>query len=228
MKIFVVISLFNEEKHIANVLKNLIKYKLPVVVVDDGSTDNSILKINELLCSSSLKSKWVKLLEHQINLGKGAAMKTGAEWAFAHGANAIIFMDSDGQHMATDLPKFINAFKKGECDIIFGSRNLGMGVPLVRYMGNKVASVVTAFLFGSYVSDSLCGFRGLTIKGYKKIKWDSKGYGVEIEMVARVGKRKIKYVEIPVETVYLDEVKGVTLLDAFGILGEVLKWKLTL
>lgn len=222
MKIFVVVPLFNEKKHIADVIKDISAYKLPVVVVDDGSSDNSELIIK------NLEFKNLTFLEHGVNLGKGAAMKTGAEYAFSKGADAVIFMDADGQHKASDLSGFIKLLNGGKYDVVFGSRNLNMGVPFVRYMGNKIASVIAAFLFGTYVSDAICGFRALTKRGYKRVKWESVGYGVEIEMVARVGKYKISHTEIPVETVYYDHVKGVTLLDAFGILGQVVKWKLTI
>ena len=74
----------------------------------------------------------------------------------------------------------------------------------------------------------ICGFRGLTKRGYQKVKWESNGYGVEMEIVARVGKYNVRHTEVPVETLYLNDVKGVTLLDAFGILAEVVKLKLTL
>jgi glycosyltransferase involved in cell wall biosynthesis len=221
MKIFIVIPLFNEKKNINSVLKDIDKYKLPVVVVDDGSIDGSETKVKEL------RIKNLVLLEHKINLGKGAAMKTGAEYAFKEGAGAVIFMDSDGQHKASDLPRFIDALKSGKYDIVLGSRNLSMGVPLVRYLGNKVASVVMALLFNIYISDVICGFRAITKTGYIKIKWDSDRYGVETEMVVRIGKEKLRFCEVPVETVYHDSVKGVTLLDAFGILGEVVKWRFT-
>jgi glycosyltransferase involved in cell wall biosynthesis len=226
MNISIVIPLHNEEKHIGEVLNEVSKYKLPIVVVNDGSYDNSKVKIQKSKIQFKIQN--LTVLEHKINLGKGAAMKTGAEFAFQNGADAVIFMDSDGQHKASDLPKFVTALNSKKYDIVYGTRNLSMGVPLVRYLGNKIASLITARLFGGYVSDSICGFRGLTKKGYQKIKWDSVGYGVEIEMVARAGKRKITHTEVPVETVYLDGVKGVTLLDAFGILGEVVKWRLTL
>jgi glycosyltransferase involved in cell wall biosynthesis len=222
MKIFVVIPFCNEKKHLSSVLKSVSKYSLPIVVVDDGSKDGSGAEVK------GLKIKDLTLLTHNVNLGKGAALKTGAEYAFNKGADAVIFMDSDGQHLATDLPKFLEVLKSGKYGVVFGSRNLGMGVPLVRYLGNKIASVFSAALFKVYVSDATCGFRALTRNGYEKIKWESEGYGVEIEMVARVGKYNVKHLEVPVETVYLDDVKGVTLFDAFGILGEVVKWKLTL
>lgn len=224
MKISVVIPLHNEKTRIIGVLKDVSKYNLPVVVVDDGSTD----KTPGVLQKLEIRNLKSEILRHQVNLGKGATMKTGAIYAFEHGAEAVIFMDADGQHRASDLPKFINALNSKKYDVVIGSRNLGLGVPLVRYLGNKAASVITALLFGTYVSDAICGFRALTKKAFEKIRWESKGYGVEVEMVARIGKYKITHTEVQVDTVYLDGVKGVTLLDAFGILGQVVKWKLTL
>jgi len=219
MKIFIVIPLFNEEKHVNNVIKEVLNYKLPVVAVDDGSKDNSF----------NVASKFkITNLRHEINLGKGAAMKTGADYAFSKGADAVVFMDSDGQHAPTDLQKFINKLLDRDCDVIFGSRNLNYGVPLVRYLGNKFASVLVSLLFGIYVSDLICGYRAVTKKGYQKIKWESTGYGVETEMVVRTARTKSKYCEIPIETIYLDKVKGVTILDAFGILLQVIKWRLTI
>src|SRR5690349_9644350 len=101
MKIFVVIPLCNEKKHIASVLKEVSKYKMPIVVVDDGSKDGSALEVAKAKISN------LTLLTHGVNLGKGAAMKTGAEFAFAKGADSIVFMDSDGQHIASDLPRFV-------------------------------------------------------------------------------------------------------------------------
>jgi glycosyltransferase involved in cell wall biosynthesis len=222
MKIYVVISLFNERKHIDGVLGDVSGYKLPIVVVDDGSTDRSRFKIHEL------GFKNLTILKHKVNLGKGAAMKTGCDFAFGQGADAVIFMDSDGQHMANDLPKFINSLKSGKYEVILGSRNYNYGVPLVRYLGNKFASLLMAFLFHIYVSDVICGFRAITKGGYKKILWDSDGYGVETEMVARIGKQHLRFCEIPVETIYHNKVKGVTLLDAIGIFIQVLKWRLTI
>jgi glycosyltransferase involved in cell wall biosynthesis len=222
MNIFIIVPLLNEERHIVGLLKDLSKYGLSVVVVDDGSTDSSRLKIKDF------KLKNLTLLTHQINLGKGAAMKTGADYAFNHGADAVIFMDSDGQHNSSDLPGFIKALESGDYGVVFGSRNYGYGVPLVRYLGNKFASVIMSFFFHTYVSDVVCGFKGVTKEAYKKIKWDSAGYGVEAEIVARVGKIQISHCEVPIKTIYHDKVKGVTILDAFGIFGEIIRWKLTI
>ena len=221
MKIYIVIPAHNEGKRIGKVITDIgaAKLNLPIIVVDDGSKDNTGVVAKNL--------KAVVLI-HKINLGKGAAMKTGCDYAFTNGADAVILMDSDGQHEAADLKKFIVALNSGKYDVILGSRNYSYGVPLVRYLGNKFASVVMAALFHIYVSDVICGFRAVTKNGYDKIRWDSDGYGVETEMVARMGKKRVNFCEVPVETIYHDNVKGVTLLDAFGILGDVIKWRLTI
>lgn len=215
MKIFIVVPAYNEEKRIGEVLISLKKLKLTVIVVDDGSSDKTF----------NVAGKHnVTAIRHKVNLGKGAALKTGCEKAFGMGAEAVILMDSDGQHKTEDIPKFIEALEEG-ISVVFGTRNYSMGVPLIRYMGNKAASVLVALLFGIYVSDLICGYRGFTRVAYKKIKWQSTGYGVETEMVIRVGKAGLSSCEVPVETVYYDKFKGVTMLDALDIFVNVIKWR---
>lgn len=221
MKIFIVIPAFNEEENIGKVLKEVSKTKYPVVVVNDGSTDGTV----DILSNFIIHNSRFIILTHRVNLGKGAAMKTGAEAAFALGADGVVFMDSDGQHKASDLPKFIKGLKN--YDVVFGSRTLSHGVPIMRFLGNKIASVLIALLFGIYVSDLICGYRALSKEAFKKINWESAGYAVETEMVIKTGKYGLKYCEVPVETVYLDNVKGVTILDAFNILLDVFRWRIT-
>jgi glycosyltransferase involved in cell wall biosynthesis len=220
MNIYIVIPFYNEVKHISKVANEAVGYNIPVVLVDDGSSDGSSGKIS--------KKKNLVLLTHKTNLGKGAAMKTGADYSFSKGADAVIFMDGDAQHKSEDINKFIKILNDGKFDAVFGSRNFSYGVPLVRYLGNKFASLLLNLMFGIYVSDVLCGFKALTKKGYKLMRWDSSGYGVETEMVARAGKNKASFCEVPVETIYHDKVKGVTILDAFGIMIEIVKWRATI
>lgn len=216
MKTYVVIPAYNEAKRIGPVLSALSEIKLPVVVVDDGSRDNTF---------EEASGYGFTVLRHKVNQGKGAALKTGCEAAFLLGAKAVVMMDADGQHKVEDLPKFLEALETGKYDIIFGSRNLSLGVPLVRYVGNKLASILIAFLYGIYVSDLVCGFRAFTKRSYEKIIWDSSGYGIETEMVVKAGKSRLKGCEVQIETIYYDKFKGVTILDALGILFTVLKWR---
>lgn len=216
MSIYIVIPALNEGSRIEAVLEDIKGAGYPIIIVDDGSSDSTFEKV---------KKHEVIVLRHKINLGKGAALKTGCEAAFLLGAEAVILMDSDGQHKASDLSKFVEKIDTGKYDIVFGSRNLSMGVPLVRFIGNKIASVLINFLFGIYISDLICGYRALTKKAFEKINWQSTGYDVETEIVVMVSKLKLKYCEIDVETVYYDKFKGVTILDAIGILLNVMKWR---
>lgn len=214
MKSVIVMPAYNEDKRIQAVLAEI---NMPVIVVDDGSKDNT----GELL-----KGSHALVLKHKVNLGKGAALKTGCEAAFALGYDVVVMMDADGQHKVSDLPKLLSVLVSGKYDIVFGSRNLKANMPLVRLLGNRLASGLISGLFKIYVSDLICGYRAFTKKAYRKIYWQSRGYGVETEMVIRTGRSGLRYCEVPVETVYYDKFKGVTMLDAIGILGNVLKWRI--
>lgn len=215
--IAIIIPAYNEAKRIGVVLEELAKLKLPIFVVDDGSKDSTF---------EAAQGFNATLLKHKINLGKGASLKTGCSAAFELGAEAVVIMDADGQHKTADLPKFLTALQEGKYDIIFGSRNLRMGMPIIRFMGNKFASTLINLLFGIYISDLLCGYRAFTKDAFKKINWESSGYGIETEMVINTGRKGLRYCEVPVETVYYDKFKGVTILDALGILGSVIKWRI--
>lgn len=211
---FVIIPAYNEEQRLDQVIKETKKYTQNILVVDDGSKDETSL---------IAKKAGAVVLRHRLNLGKGAAMKTGVEAAFSLGAEAVLLLDADGQHNPIHIPTFLKGLEKGS-DIVFGSRNLSYGVPLVRYLGNKFGSVLIALIFGIYRSDMLCGFMAFTKQAYQKIKWDAARYGVETEIVARTGKNKLKYTETPIKTIYIDKYKGVTILDAIGILFNIPRW----
>lgn len=217
MKIFIVIPAYNEAKRIKAVLEDLKNSGLPIIIIDDGSKDSTFEKAKE---------HNVIALRHKINLGKGAAIRTGCEAAILMGAEAIIMMDADGQHKGGDLPKFLEKIQSGKFDVVFGSRNMNLGIPLVRFLGNKFASVLISLLFGVYISDLISGYRALTKKAYTGMNLSSSDYGIETEMVIKTAKLKLRYCEIPIETIYYDRFKGVTILDAFGILLNVIKWRI--
>ena len=223
MKIAIVAPAYNEEKLIGKFVEKISNLNYPVYIVDDGSLD----KTHEVLSKLKVKSEKLKVLRHKVNLGKGAAMKTGAEAAFSDGYEAVIFIDTDGQHDLADLPKFVKKLKKGY-EVVFGSRNMSMGVPLVRYLGNKTVSLLISFLFRIYISDILCGYRALTKKAFEEISWESAGYAVETEMVIRTARSKLKHCEVQVATLYLDVFKGVSLMDAIGIFFDILRWRIKL
>jgi len=214
MKIFVVVPAYNEGKRIAPVLSQISKMGFKAVVVDDGSSDNT---------GRIAKRFSPHVIRHPINLGKGAALKTGCLAAFKLGAEAVIIMDSDGQHKASDLPKFVKALKR--CAVVLGRRNLEK-IPLVRGAGNKLISFLVKFLFGIEAEDVLCGFKAFTKRAFAKIRWDSVGYSVEAEIVAMTGKHGLRYCQVPVSTVYYDRFKGLTPESGIEILLDLFLFKL--
>lgn len=212
--VYIVIPAFNEEKRIGKVLADVKETGHPFIVIDDGSKDKT---------SQIAKRYSPYVLRHSINLGKGAALKTGCLAAFKLGAEAVILMDSDGQHKASDLPKFVKALQ--ECDVVFGVRNFGK-IPLVRLLGNKLITYTVGILFGIKVQDILCGFKAFTKEAFEKVRWYSSGYSVETEIVALTGKHHLKNCEVTVATLYYDKFKGLSIEQGLGILFEIIQFKL--
>ncbi len=219
MKIFIVIPAFNEQPRLPMLLSKL-RSVFPlsrVVIVDDGS--EAPLEIP--------RRYPVTLLRHQLNLGKGAAMKTGADYAFASGADAVIYMDADLQHDPKEIPVFIKHLQQGT-DLVFGSRTYSAGDPHDRHLGNFLARIYCRLVFGVRIRDILSGYRALTRKAYLLSKWQSDRYGVETEMIARFSRHqhKLKWVEIPIDTIYINKYKGISPADSVKILANSLWWKL--
>ncbi len=213
---FVIIPAHNEEKRIVGVIRKVKNYAKNILVVDDGSKDGTY---------SVAKSENVVVLRHIVNLGKGAGLKTGCEYAIRHGAKMFVFIDADGQHRPEDIPRFLKALKRA--DIVFGSRALNKKMPSVFRFGNWFINQVNNLLFGVKLKDTQSGYRAMTAEAYKKIKWKSTSYSVESEMVAKTGKEKLKYAEIFISTIYSDKYKGTTVLDGVRIVLNMLWWKIT-
>ena len=152
---YAVIAAKNEAKHISAVVKDTKKYVNKVIVVDDGSSDNT---------SEKAKEAGAIVLQHLVNLGKGAATKTGCEYAISKGAETIVFLDADGQHEPKDIIKFKEKLK--EKDIVFGIRKRNKHMPAVLKLGNWFLNKAANSLYGIDVPDTQCGFRTFKTKIY--------------------------------------------------------------
>lgn len=220
MNIFVVVPVYNEEYRAVETVNKilLIDKKVKIVLIDDGSGDNSL----KILKDNFKKNNRVIISSHVINLGKGAAMKTGLKIAFKLGAEAVVFMDGDGQHNPKYLPKFIKELDKSS--IVFGYRLLNKKAPFLRRNGNRFANWSMRTFFNIQRKDLLCGFLGFKKEIYKQIKWKSTRYGIETEMAIKVGRNKIPFSEIKIDTIYIDKYKGMTIFDAFKIIFKLPFW----
>lgn len=214
MKIAAIIPAYNEEKHIEEVISNVKKYVDDVIVVDDGSQDKT-----------SEKAKKANLvLRHIVNLGKGVALKTGMIAALKKKADIIITIDADGQHSPGDIPGLIKALDGN--DVVLGVRKESEKVPFVKKIGNRGLNFLFRILFGLKVSDTQSGFRVFTLGACRKLTWNSQGYAVETEILTKIKKHNLKFVEVPISTVYLDNYKGTSIFDGLRIGLKMILWKL--
>lgn len=215
---WVIIPAFNEQTHIQGVVADVLLYTPNVIVVDDGSQPSL----------QFLKDRFPSLtyLRHDVNLGKGAAMKTGCDLAIKRGAKYLIVLDADGQHKPADIPRFVEKLATGKYDIVFGARIIGKNMPLVLFLGNKFLSICVNILFHMFLSDTQGGYRAFTSAAYPELRWNSADYTVETEMVIRAAKRHLRYTEVAIQTIYHDKYKGTTPLDGLKIFVQILKWRL--
>ncbi len=210
-----VIPAYNEEKNISSIIKRAKKYAGNIVLVDDGSKDRT-LKLAQ--------NAGAIVLKHIVNLGKGSALKTGCDFAVKNGAKYIVALDADAQHNPEDIPRFLE--KLDNYDIVFSYRKLSKKMPFVLRFGNWFISVIVKVLYGVNLNDTQCGFRAFTREAYKKIRWNASDYSMESEMISRVGKQRLKYAQIPIETIYSDKYKGTTVIDGMKIVISMVWWKL--
>jgi len=214
---YIIVPAYNEARFIGQFLDKLISSvaKSRVIVVDDGSIDKTKIIVQE---------KGITCLSHLVNLGKGAAIKTGCDYAFKKlHASSVIIMDGDDQHEVGDLKVFERALRQGH-EIVLGVRSLDASMPLMRVLGNKSISVVINLLFHRYIADIPSGFKAFTKSAYRQIRWNSAGYEVETEIAVRIAKSHLDVLEVPISTIYHGKDYGFNLMDAFIILTKLPYW----
>lgn len=215
-KVIIIIPSYNETLHIDAFFSNLKSHTKDLVsafvLIDDGSKDDT---------KSIAEYHTPHVLSHVTNLGKGAALKTGCEYAFnSLKADYVIMMDADEQHASSDLPLFFDQIKKNH-DIILGVRSF-KGMPLIPTLFNRFASFLIQVIYGVYVPDIPSGFKAISKNGYDKVKWNASGYEVEIEIAQKIAQKKLPFVTVPIQTIYPDYVRGMTLLDGVKVLLKLM------
>lgn len=213
MKIFIIIPAYNEEKSIGKVIDNLHKYK-NIVVVNDLSTD----KTEKI----SLK-KGAVVLNHIINRGQGASLRTGNEYALQNGADIIVHFDADGQMMVEDIPAMIKPLIENKSDITIGSRFLGKksNMPFAKKIILNLGRLWLKLIYGVVLSDSQCGFRAVNKKAAETIEIVHDGAEHASEILIEVFKKKLRYKEVPVKIIYTEYSKRRTQHGKFHLLSGI-------
>ena len=226
MKFITIIPAYNEEKAIKSVVECALKYG-DVLVVDDGSDDNTY---------NLAKSADVKIVKHEKNMGKGAAIKSGLKEALNSNYDVLILLDGDGQHNPDCIPSFISNMDGNE--LVIGSRfkkGNPENMPVWRKLSNKITTNLIKFGTGYRLTDSQSGFRAISRNAaglFLDIKYND--YLYESEMFYRAARHNIKVSEAPIPCTYGDEKSYVTKMHALkyilfiiGLLGRKLKIRVT-
>lgn len=214
-KTWAVIPAMNEASRIKPVLKKTKRHIDNLIVVDDGSDDNT---------GKIARDEKAIVLRHRVNMGKGAALKTGCDYAISKGAERIVVLDSDGQHDPEEIPEFLKSLE--DTDIVFGKRRFNNQMPSLMRFGNSFINLMTRLLYGMRLSDTQSGYRAFTADAYRKIRWKASDYSMESEMIANSGKHGLRYKEIPIKTIYSDRYKGTTALDGISIVWDMIWWRI--
>lgn len=211
--IYLLIPAFNESQHLESFFVSLQKFSdLEVILVNDGSTDYTA----EIAATHTSY-----VLNHSTNLGKGAALKTGCEFAFNHlKADYVIMMDADEQHSPADLSKFIKKIQQGH-ELVLGVRSF-TGMPIVPTISNKLTSFFIRILYGLYVPDIPSGFKAFSRDMYQELNWQASGYEVEVEIAQKIAQKKLPFTTVPIQTIYPDYVRGMTMLDGLKVLLKLI------
>jgi glycosyltransferase involved in cell wall biosynthesis len=219
--VWVVCPAYNEARTIGAVLAGLTAAGYQIVIVDDGSSDAT--------CDIAAQHA-TAVIRHPVNLGQGAALKTGIDFALSRGAQAIVTFDSDGQHRASDVRHLLDALASRQADFALGSRFLSatQNTPLLRRLLLRAATLFTAAITGLRLTDTHNGLRAFTRRGALalNLRQDRMAHGSEIlEEIARSG---LAYVEVPVTIEYTEYslAKGQKASDAIMILLDLFARKL--
>lgn len=196
MKTVIVIPAYNEEKNIGEVVKKTKPLVDEIVVVDDGSSDQTF---------KAAREQGVVVLKHLINRGQGAALETGNQYALKQKADIIVHFDADGQFLAEEIKDIIRPIEKGEAEVVFGSRFLGKKSEIPWFKEKIIiplAGLVNKLLINVSLSDPQSGFRALSKKAAGKIRIENDGMAHCSEILYKVFKNNFKVKEVPITVVY--------------------------
>lgn len=197
MKTFVIIPTYNEAKTIVTLIEEIQKQKLEVVVVDDGSYDNT---------AELARNKGSIVLVNQKNQGKGASLIKGFQYALSMGCDAVIVMDGDGQHEPSDIPFFIRLAKYSSSGIFIGNRmSKTKNMPFVRFLTNKFMSWFISIMAKQYIPDTQCGFRLIKRTILEKLNLRTSKYETESEILIKSSRLGSKIESVPIKAIYNGE-----------------------
>jgi glycosyltransferase involved in cell wall biosynthesis len=222
--IFVIIPSFNETSSIVRkTVMPLLADNYTVVLVDDGSKNDIFDELSDLpiIC-----------LRHSINLGQGAALQTGMEFAKREGAAFVVHFDADGQHPLDGINQLLEPLKQGIADVVLGSRFLRKSdirqIPPIRRLVLLMARTVNGLFTGLWLSDAHNGFRAINRKAIEAIHLSENRQAHATEILYQIRHNSLKAVEVPSSITYTEYsmAKGQSSTNALSIFVDLILNKL--
>lgn len=187
----VVIPALNAAGTVGPVVRAAREHADTVLVVDDGSSDGT---------GHVAAEAGAIVLRHEVNRGKGAALKTGFAWAIERAVDGVVTLDADGQHLPSEIPKFIAARRETGADLIIGGRaHLFEQMLPRRRMANRFSAWTISIAAGVTVGDSQSGFRFYSTELIRSVPLRTEGFDMESEVIVRAGRAGFSILTIPIE-----------------------------
>jgi glycosyltransferase involved in cell wall biosynthesis len=189
-----VIPAYNESTRIEPVIKGLLSFGIPVLVVDDGSDDNTSLVA---------ETAGAYVFRFDKNRGKGAALVFGLSYAKRQGYTFAVILDADGQHLPTDVLRLLAVVEEKDADLVIGNRmdNL-QGMPFIRRITNRLMSAVLRILTGAKIPDTQCGLKVLRLSSFNLSEFRSRRFDWESELVIKATRKRLRIVSESIRCVY--------------------------
>jgi len=214
---WLVVPLFNEAQVVREVIEHARQTFPNIVCVDDGSSDDSV---------AEARAGGASVVQHPFNLGQGAALRTGLDYALGDpDAEYFVTFDSDGQHRVEDALAMVERLSTGTVDVVVGSRFLDDRTKpgALKMVVLKLAVLFENLSTGVKLTDAHNGLRAFNRTAASAIRIDQNRMAHASEIVAEIGRNKLRYVEMPVHVVYTDysRSKGQSIWNSVNILSDL-------
>ncbi len=195
-RIYILIPAYNAQETLGSVLKKIEPLKMDTLVVNDGSSDETKRVASE---------NGAQLLEHSLNLGKGAALQTGFQYILQKDYQVVITLDADGQHDPSEIPSLLKIFQIVKPDILIASRAAEFGkMTFLRRFWNRLGVKAVARLCHSDITDSQSGFRLIRTKVLKEVDFSTSRFETELELLIKACKKGFSVLSVPINTQQVD------------------------
>ncbi|UCE05922.1 MAG: glycosyltransferase family 2 protein [bacterium] len=222
VKLSIIIPVFNERETLSQILERIQKlpYRTEIIIVDDGSIDGTRDLFNKI------KEPNIKILMHENNRGKGAAVRTAQPHVTG---DFVIIQDADLEYQPEEYPELLAPLLSGQADVVYGSRFIGphRAYYFWNFLANKFLNLLSNLLYNTILSDMECGYKVFRADIFKNIKIRSNRFDLEPELTAKVFKQNLKVVEVPITYFGRSYAEGkkITWKDFFPAMWTLIKYR---